>query len=95
MITVLAASSSLSLDLLLAMSGLLVLKGFHVRSELIETVLPALSIISDPCGRRLEWSGVESNRAVLRVATACHEPGAFEYLEVFRNRGLGQAEGLY
>ncbi len=62
--------------------------------EAIETGFPDWPVLLGPVGDLGERSGIERARAVLRVASASDEAGAFEHLEVLRNRGQLHVEWL-
>src|SRR5579872_5355635 len=66
---------------------LLGLQRFQIIAEAIETFLPESAVLLEPIVHRLERGGFEPARPPLRLARTRDQPGVFEHLEMFGNRG--------
>src|SRR5437899_9571950 len=62
--------------------------------EPIHAALPNLSVLLDPRRGLVEALGTESRGPELRRPVACDQAGAFEHLQVARDRGQADAERL-
>src|ERR1700732_3121850 len=65
----------------------------QVVSQAIEAVLPEHTVVLEPPGGVLERTHLEPAWAPLRLATARHQAGALEHLEMLRDSGKRHLEG--
>src|SRR5258708_15962091 len=73
---------------------LLRLQFAQVLVEAIQTLFPEAPIVFDPFGRILQRSCSELTRPPLRFAPPRDQPGAFQHLEMFGERGKANLERL-
>jgi len=75
---------------------MLFLFGFHLVEQgiqALEAALPKLAIAFQPLIGLPKRLGFEAARPALRVAIVRNQAGAFQHLEVLRDRRLGHVKG--
>ena len=60
----------------------------------VEGLFPERAVLRDPVGGRAEWSGIEATVVNAPFTAPLQEPGLFEDLQVFRDRGQRDVEGF-
>src|SRR2546427_4754320 len=86
-----------AISFLLALNVLyfvLALQLLEVAAQLVEALLPVAPVVLDPVGDVLERIGLQPARPPLRLAAALDQARALQHLEMFRNGGKADLEGL-